>query len=117
MHKAMLFRFLQTELGFGVPISGNKKAPREVLSCWCSHKAVVMFQTRKEVSTALTRWTPTRLGTALAELQSNWVYTPNNPHACWLLVTGWVQAYKQVHPYGSLLYQVASFTNTTGDCT
>ena len=30
-------------------------------------------------------------------------------------MTGWVQAYKQVHPYGSLLHQVASLTNTAKD--
>lgn len=33
----------------------------------------------------------------------------------WLLATGWVQAYEPVHPYGSLLHQVASLTNTTED--
>ena len=33
-----------------------------------------------------------------------------------LLVTEWVQAYEPVHPYGSLLHQVASLTNTTEDC-
>ena len=32
-----------------------------------------------------------------------------------MLVTGWVQAYEPVHPCGSLLHQVASLTNTTGD--